>query len=231
MAVAIAVLVVAVSGVAYATIPGSNGVISGCYSKLTGALRVIDASKQACPKSQVPISWNQTGPQGLPGTPAPTAATARIDTPGIDDGTGDCCAAQRIPSDTEIAVDFPNARFDPDGMHQGGVDNPANTELTAPLAGIYQIDAGVIWPGAAQNASTAGMRQAEIWVDGSAVPAGTNRMANSDDSNNLQNLSTTWELNAGDYVELRVLQTSGTTLSLPLDQRTFLSMTWVAPLP
>ncbi len=44
MAVAIAVLVVAVSGVAYATIPGSNGVISGCYSKLTGALRVIDAS-------------------------------------------------------------------------------------------------------------------------------------------------------------------------------------------
>lgn len=64
LAVAIVALVVAVSGVAYATIP-SSGVISGCYSKLTGALRVINAPTQTCSKSQVPIVWNQTGPSGV----------------------------------------------------------------------------------------------------------------------------------------------------------------------
>jgi hypothetical protein len=64
---AIIALVLGVRGVAYATIPGPGGVISGCYSKLTGALWVIDASKQTCPSCQVPISWSETGPQGPPG--------------------------------------------------------------------------------------------------------------------------------------------------------------------
>lgn len=62
-----AIIGAAVGGVALASIPGSDGTISGCYSKLTGALRVIDASKQKCPSYQVPISWSQTGPAGPPG--------------------------------------------------------------------------------------------------------------------------------------------------------------------
>jgi hypothetical protein len=71
-----------VGGIAFASIPGSSGTISGCYSKLNGRLRVIDADRQSCPKSQVPISWNQagpagaTGPQGPAGPPSGTSYTA-----------------------------------------------------------------------------------------------------------------------------------------------------------
>lgn len=54
------------SGVAYAAIPDSGtGVISGCYSTITGAVKVIDAqSGKTCGVLEKPLSWNQTGPQG-----------------------------------------------------------------------------------------------------------------------------------------------------------------------
>ncbi len=64
----------AVSGtVAYATIPNSNThVISGCYAKTNGVLRVIDTQAGAtCPSTTKPLSWNQTGPQGPPGVQGP----------------------------------------------------------------------------------------------------------------------------------------------------------------
>lgn len=62
-----AIIGAGVGGVALGSIPGPDGTISGCYSKATGALRVINAPTQTCSKSQTPISWNQTGPQGPPG--------------------------------------------------------------------------------------------------------------------------------------------------------------------
>jgi hypothetical protein len=162
-----------------------------------------------------------------------TIPAARIDTPGVDNGSGGCCSDQQIPNYSEVDVHFPTARFDTDGLHQGGVDTATNSRLTAPVTGIYQINAGVLWYGAAQNVSTQGMRQLEIWVNGDSsnpsVIAATNRMANTDPNNNLESASGLWKLNAGDYVELRVQQWSGTTQGLPQDTRTHLDMTWVAP--
>jgi len=60
-AAAVGALVVG-GGVAYAAIPGSSGVIKGCYDN-GGNLRVIDESK-SCPKGFTALSWNQ---QGVPG--------------------------------------------------------------------------------------------------------------------------------------------------------------------
>ena len=58
--------------VALAAIPGAGGVISGCYDAKTGALRVIDAQAgKTCSKLEAQISWNQIGPQGLPGAAGP----------------------------------------------------------------------------------------------------------------------------------------------------------------
>src|SRR5581483_10638436 len=59
----------AVAGVAYASIPGSDGVIHGCYAK-TGALSVIDSAKR-CPNGTTALNWNQQGPQGVPGAAGP----------------------------------------------------------------------------------------------------------------------------------------------------------------
>jgi hypothetical protein len=64
-------------GVAWASIPASSGVISGCYNSKTGALSVIDAAKvHSCPKNTKSLNWNQKGPAGPKGAPG-AAGTAR----------------------------------------------------------------------------------------------------------------------------------------------------------
>jgi hypothetical protein len=54
-------------GIAYATIPGSNGVISACVAK-AGDLRVVDAEAGAqCKSGETTLSWSQQGPKGEQG--------------------------------------------------------------------------------------------------------------------------------------------------------------------
>ena len=63
-------------GVAYASIPDSNGVIHGCYLKVLGTLRVIDSPSQHCNTSfEVPIQWNQQGVPGTNGAAGPAGPT------------------------------------------------------------------------------------------------------------------------------------------------------------
>lgn len=77
LAAAVAVFAALGGGVAWATIPGGNGLISACYSKANGALRVIDAGKgQKCSaRAETALAWNQTGrsgPTGPTGAQGPT---------------------------------------------------------------------------------------------------------------------------------------------------------------
>jgi hypothetical protein len=75
----VAVFAVSATSLALAAIPNSStGVITGCYSQTTGALRVIDAQAGAnCIIGERQLTWNQTGPQGpqgaqgLQGAPGP----------------------------------------------------------------------------------------------------------------------------------------------------------------
>jgi hypothetical protein len=65
------------TGVIVASIPASDGVIHGCYTKSGGSIRVIDDGVTGCKASETAISWNQVGPTGAPGAPgAPGAAGA-----------------------------------------------------------------------------------------------------------------------------------------------------------
>jgi hypothetical protein len=64
-----AVIALLIAGViAFASIPAADGLISACYSKNGGSLRVIDAAAERCLKTETPLSWNQRGLQGLNGT-------------------------------------------------------------------------------------------------------------------------------------------------------------------
>lgn len=57
-------------GIAYASIPGPDGVIHGCYKSSNpaqGAVIVIDHTA-SCPSGYTALNWNQTGPQGPAGT-------------------------------------------------------------------------------------------------------------------------------------------------------------------
>ena len=69
------VFAAAAGGGAWATIPGSDGVINGCYEKRTGILRVIDVEAgKACTQYEVSISWNRDGPKGDAGPVGPAGA-------------------------------------------------------------------------------------------------------------------------------------------------------------
>ncbi len=58
--------------IAFASIPGANGIIYGCYSNSNGSLRVIDNSTAQCKSNETALNFNQTGPQGPQGVPGAT---------------------------------------------------------------------------------------------------------------------------------------------------------------
>lgn len=65
-----ATVMAGIGSIAWATIPGGDGIISACYKDRTGVLRVIDAEQDAgCRRNETPISWNQQGSQGEQGVP------------------------------------------------------------------------------------------------------------------------------------------------------------------
>ena len=68
---AIGVALLAMGGIAYATIP-SDGVISACYLKPGGSLRVIDATTGKCSAKETSLAWNVAGAQGPAGPAGPT---------------------------------------------------------------------------------------------------------------------------------------------------------------
>ena len=70
IAVALVALLVG-GGAALATIPGNGGVISGCYQKNSGALRVIDPTQTSCSTGEQALNFNQTGSQGPKGDQGP----------------------------------------------------------------------------------------------------------------------------------------------------------------
>jgi hypothetical protein len=81
-AVTIATLIGA--GVAYAQIP-SGGVITACYSKAGGAVRVIDPATAKCQAWETKLTWNQ---QGQPGTPGKDGTDGVDGTNGADGVSG-----------------------------------------------------------------------------------------------------------------------------------------------
>jgi hypothetical protein len=63
------------AGVAFGAIPGTGGVISACYDKQSGQVRIYDAASstpKGCGKTEASISWNQQGPKGDTGPQGPS---------------------------------------------------------------------------------------------------------------------------------------------------------------
>ena len=83
-AVASAVVIATLSGIAYAAIPGSDGTVRGCYATTNGILLGIPHSKgdtrlvdegEACRSYEKAVSWNQQGPLGDTGAQGPQGDT------------------------------------------------------------------------------------------------------------------------------------------------------------
>ena len=73
-----------VAGLATAAIPDAGGTFRGCYAKVGGSLRVIDAARDQCKSNEIMIAWNQVGqpgpqgPRGLQGPTGPTGANGGV---------------------------------------------------------------------------------------------------------------------------------------------------------
>src|SRR5690349_4321361 len=92
VAIAIAAFGLAVGGIAYASIPDSNGVIHACYNtgaNPSGAVRVVDTGLNvSCSKNEKPLTWNQTGPQGPQGPQGAAGARGSTGSTGAHGATG-----------------------------------------------------------------------------------------------------------------------------------------------
>jgi hypothetical protein len=58
MVVAVAGVVIGLGGVAFATIPDSNGTIHGCFNKQNGNLRVVETQND-CRRNENALDWSQ----------------------------------------------------------------------------------------------------------------------------------------------------------------------------
>lgn len=71
----IALVGVLAGSVAYASIPGPDGVIHGCRENNLGLITVID-SAATCPTGWTSVNWNQTGAPGISGYEVVTVSSA-----------------------------------------------------------------------------------------------------------------------------------------------------------
>jgi hypothetical protein len=89
--VCVGVLFAAAAGIAYAAIPDSKGVYTGCMLNKVGTVRLIDPSLPAsnlmshCTDVETKFTFNQQGQQGAPGLPG---APGKDGAPGADGKDG-----------------------------------------------------------------------------------------------------------------------------------------------
>jgi hypothetical protein len=112
--------------------------------------------------------------------------------------------AQPSNDNTVLMLSFDCERWDTGGLH----DAVQPTRLTCPQTGIYLISGSVSF---AANAT--GRRYLDILLNGSTMIARQISPAAPVGATDLT-VSTHYQLNAGDYVELRVLQQSGGALNI-----------------
>jgi hypothetical protein len=135
-------------------------------------------------------------------------------------------AAQSIVNNTDVVLSFDVARYDNDGLF--GI--PHN-RLTAPVAGVYAITAGVNWEvsGSGDDRSISICKNDTTadcpFVSPSLLLASDTRTPSATDG--AQSVSTQAKLNAGDFIDVGVFQNSGGTLHAEAGPWTNLTMTWV----
>lgn len=136
-------VVLAVGGVAVASIPNSDGVIDGCYNSGSGALRVIDTSSQQCSPKETSISWNQQGSPGSPGAPGERGPAGPQGSAGASDVTamGDEAYLTCV------------------GNRQGAFNGPVTTKGFEKSVAVNVAGHAIISPSVAGSGQSTGKRQ------------------------------------------------------------------------
>jgi hypothetical protein len=98
------VTAVLAGGVAWAAIPGPDGVIHGCYNA-SGNLKVVETLP--CPTGYTPLAWNEKGEPGDPGPPGPDGADGVSPTVAqLSQGDANCPAGGAAITDASGSTAF-----------------------------------------------------------------------------------------------------------------------------
>lgn len=110
-----------------------------------------------------------------------------------------------VANATLVVLTFDSERWDNGDLHSTATNTG---RLTAPITGLYHIGACVTWA-----ANVTGLRYASLRLNGTTtiVEEGFQAATTADGSRN--NPCTTYQLAAGDYVEVVVFQRSGVALN------------------
>ncbi len=141
-----AAVVLAVAGVAVASIPNADNVINGCYNTGSGALRVIDTSSSQCTSKETALSWNQQGVPGTPGSPGTPGAPGPAGPQG-DPGVGDVTAMGM------------GAFLKCVGQQQGAFEGPVTTKGYEKSVAVDVADHALVSPRDAASGLPTGKRQ------------------------------------------------------------------------
>ncbi len=134
-------------------------------------------------------------------------------------------AVQSIPNGVFTPIQLTSETWDHLAMHS----NANNTRLVAPIDGIYLMTAGVFW-----TETSVGERDLGLRLNGGSKFVGFTANSATDISNAPLTISTVYLLNAGEFVEAVVEQTSGGALNLGVstggpETSPEVSMTWLGP--
>ena len=131
--------VLAVVGVGYATIP-TNGVISGCYTKSGGTLRVIDSSTGKCSAKETALNWNVEGAQGPAGPAGPAGPVGAPGVAGADgmNGVSGYEIVEQVYNRTLPAGDYFRAECPSGKQPLGG---GADVDLVDAYGNVYDAQA------------------------------------------------------------------------------------------
>src|ERR671918_514763 len=139
-------------------------------------------------------------------------------------GAPGCEGGQSVSDATAEPLLFAVEEFDQDATHVSdpGCVNPNRSRLTAPLAGLYVIDATVEWP-----ASNAGTRTLSVRENGLTSLA-SDRTDAVDGAATVQSVQTLDRLEQGAFIQAVVRKTGGGSLTID-GPESYLSIAWLGP--
>ena len=208
--IAVVALMVALGGSAYAV-----ATINGA-SIIDRTISVKNLKKQAVGTSELRDKSVSTGKIG-------TVPSVRVST------TGAQSIANGPSGPGNQTLVFDKERWDTNSMHS----NTTNTSrLVAKVAGLYEIDATIIWDTNVAGGRFLGLQLTHAGSS-SFIAVASNPNTDGGFVEDDQSVSTTFALKKGDYVEAVVYQDSGGSLNLqqiPATSPEF-GMTWLGPTP
>jgi hypothetical protein len=203
------------AGALRSTIIFKNGAIAGSFSRTAPAsyaAQSVSDILDLIPGDYIEIQVNQDSGSNrtLSGSVVPLwFAIAKLDSGRVGQGIG-CrvynSATQSIPDSAATALTFDTEVFDTDGFHSTSV-NTSRMTIPAGLGGKYFL-LGTYEP----TANGTGRRDLMLRVNGATEIARLRGIGNASYAGFSQ-VSTIYDLAAGDYVEVTVLQDSGGALN------------------